>query len=499
MTRTPERITAVPPSVTATLNATPQAVLLVDADGRIIFDNPKADELFRCRLGELTGRGVEDLIPARLREAHAARRELFAHRQRRRPVGQMRGLVALRTDGTEMRVNISLSPLPLGEQTVTMAVVVDVESLHTLPPDDPESTRWADSSNALYSRLVQSAPIGIYRSSPDGLLLYANPALASMLGYDSVSELLGINLPTQVYENPGDREHVLRSIEASSISAGVNARLRRKDGRLITVRITSHAIRDEEGAVVCYEGAVDDVTERLQVEQDLHRIRRMESATRLAGGMSHTLSNVLTSVLGGIQLALEELSHEDTPGRLELVEAERGLLRATEMLGKLRSFSSVNDIRSERVELRAFLLAWTSHLDAVPNVDVHVNVPEEPVEVDVDPRGLMEVLENLTSNAMDAMPSGGELRVSLSASEGNGGRWAEVEIADTGTGMNDVTLELAMEPYFSTKPRQKTSSGAGLGLSLVYGIIRQHGGDVVLASTPEQGTTARFRLPLSST
>lgn len=487
---------AIDPLVAITLNAAPYAVLLIDDDGRVMFDNPKADVLFGCGVGELTGRSVEDLIPQRYRKAHARNRTDFAHHRTRRAMGQIPGLKALRSDGSEIPVEISLSRLAMGERTVTMTVLVHLDADHVLPPDESALKTWTDSSGELYHRLVQTAPIGIYRSSPEGLLLYANPALAHMLGYDDTSELLGMSLIREVYVDPADRERVLLGIETGERSAGVHTRLRRRDGEVITVRITSHAVRDEAGAVVCYEGALDDVTERLKVEEDLHRMRRMESATRLAGGMSHTLNNVLTSVLGSVQLALEELPSHDPQGRAELLEAEQGLLRATEMLGKLRSISSVDEIHSERVDLRAFLLAWAERMDPGPSVEVTTHVPDEPVDVDVDPQGMVEILENLTSNALDAMPTGGTLSVTLHTSNGDGGSWAEVEVADTGTGMSDMTLERAMEPYYSTKARQMTSAGAGLGLSLVYGIVRQHGGDVVLTSAQDRGTTVRVRLPL---
>jgi len=491
-----EPSTVIDPPVATTLNAAPYAVLLVADDGRVVFENPKADVLFGCGTGQLVGRSVEDLIPERFREAHLAHRDRFTKRRGRRPMGRIRGMLALRTDGSEAPVEISLSSLTLADRTVTMAVLVHLDAEHAAPPDESSLRSWTDSSGELYHRLIRTAPVGIYRSSPEGLLLYANPALAHMLGYDDASELLGVSLGRDVYLDSADRERVLHDIEEGVGSAGIYARLRRRDGNVITVRITSHAIRDDSGAVVCYEGALDDVTDRLRVEADLHRMRRMESATRLAGGMSHSLNNVLTAVLASVQLAAEALSAEDGAVRTDLREAERGLLRATHMLAKLRSISAVDEIHSERMDLRAFMVAWAERLDPAPGVTVNVDVPDDPVHVDLDPGGLVEVLENLVSNAVDAMPDGGRIGVALSTSTGEGGNWAVLDLADTGMGMSDTTLERAMEPYYSTKARQMTSAGAGLGLSLVYGIIRQHGGDVVLTSTLGHGTTVRIRLPL---
>jgi PAS domain S-box-containing protein len=484
------------PLVVTTLTAAPYAVLLVADDGRIVFDNPKADVLFGCGVGKLTGRSIEDLMPQRFRAAHATGRGEFVRTRTRRAMGKMHGLLAMRLDGTEIATEISLSRLPLGDRTVTMTVLVQLDAAHMAPPDEASLRTWTDASGELYHRLVQTAPVGIYRSSPEGLLLYANPALAQMLGYDDASELFGMSLAREVYADPADRERVLRAIEEGAGSIGIHATLRRRDGNRITVRITSHAVRDDTGAVVCYEGALDDVTDRLKVEEELHRMRGMESATRLASGVSHTLNNVLTSVLGNVQLALEEMPEGATAARADLDEAERNLLRATEMLAKLRSFSSVEAVRSERLDLRAFLRTWADHLAPAPGVCMQLTTPEEPVHVDIDVHGLVLVLENLVSNAVDAMPRGGDLRVVLDVAKGKGGNWAEIDVIDTGTGMSDITLERAMEPYFSTKERQLTSSGAGLGLSLVYGIVRQHGGDVSLSSTPERGTTVHLRLPL---
>jgi PAS domain S-box-containing protein len=484
------------PSVATTLNAAPYAVLLVADDGRVVFENPKADVLFGSGTGQLVGRCVEDLIPDRFREAHVGHRARFTKRRGRRPMGRIRGLVALRPDGVEVPVEISLSSLTLADQTVSMAVVVHLDAEHGTPPDESSLRTWTDSSGELYHRLVHTAPVGIYRSSPEGLLLYANPALAHMLGHDDASQLLGMSLGRDVYVDPAERDRVLHDIEEGVGSAGIHARLRRRDGTPITVRITSHAIRDESGRVVCYEGTLDDVTDRLRVETDLHRMRHMESAARLAGGMSHTLNNVLTSVLASVQLALEGLPAGDSPARTDLRDAERGLLRATRMLAKLRSISAVDEVHSERMDLRAFMAAWAERLDLAPGITVDVDLPDDPVHVDLDPGGLVEVMENLISNAVDAMPDGGKVSVALSTSTGEGGNWTVLDLTDTGMGMSDTTLERALEPYYSTKARQMTSAGAGLGLSLVYGIIRQHGGDVVLTSALGRGTTVRLRLPL---
>jgi PAS domain S-box-containing protein len=484
------------PTTTA-LNAAPYAVLLVDGGGRIVYENPTADALFGSPLGALAGHAVEELMPDGHREAHARYRANFTQCRERRPMREGRALVALDVHGGQIPVQVSLSPFAVNGHVFTMAVVVGVTSERTSPPDVASLMAWIESSGDLHHRLVETAPIGIYRSSPDGLLLYANPALARMLGYQDPAELLGLSLTREVYADPSDRERVLRHIE-DGVRSGVQARLRRRDGRTIQARITAHAMRDGRGVVVCYEGAIDDVTERLRVETDLHRMRRMESATRVAGGMAHTLSNVLTGVLGNVQLALADLPADSIQVGEDLREAQEGLLRATGMLAKLRSLGAVDHIHSERLELRAFLRAWAAKLALGPLVTVVLDVPDHPVEVDVDPVGVVEVLENLVSNALDAMPEGGQIVVALSTSTGEGGNWAELELTDTGVGMSELTLERAMEPYFSTKERQMTSAGAGLGLSLVYGIVRQHGGDVVLTSAPQRGTTVRVRLPLKT-
>lgn len=482
-------------SVRTTLNAAPYAVLLVDAGGRVVFENPKADRLFGGRPGALRGHPVEELMPEEYRNGHATDRIRFAGHRLRRPMNAGRDLLARRLDGTNVSVRISLSPFTAAGQPVTMAVVAAVDARRGAPSDDVLMA-WIDASGELYHRLVETAPIGIYRSSPDGLLLYANPALAHLLGYDTATEIIGMSLGTEVYANPTERDWVVDALEEAATSTRLQARLRRKDGREIVARITAHAIRDASGEVVCFEGALDDVTDRLRVEADLQRMRRMESATRLAGGMSHTLSNILTSVLGNVELALEEMGSGDEAAAGDLREARDGLLRATEKLTKLRAFGAVDEIHAEAVDLTAFIVDWADHIVPGPGVVVHAHADEGPVVVEVDPAALVEVLENLVSNAVDAMPEGGRIDVTVTTSVGEGGLWAELFVADGGTGMSDITLERAMEPYYSTKARRMTSAGAGLGLSLVYGIVRQHGGDVVLTSSPDRGTSVRIRLPL---
>ncbi len=228
---------------------------------------------------------------------------------------------------------------------------------------------------------------------------------------------------------------------------------------------------------------------RAAAEEQLRQAQKMESVGRLAGGIAHDFNNVLTSILGVAELLILEREDGD-PVREDLQEIVRSAGRAAGLTRQLLAFSRQQVMHPRPVDLNAVVLDMLRMLERLLGGRIEVEfhpAPRLPTVV-VDPGQIERVLMNLVVNARDAMPGGGTLRIATGAHAGE----TLLTVSDNGVGMDARTRERAFEPFFTTKT---AGEGTGLGLSTVYGIIRQSGGTVEVESEPGEGTTFTIRLP----
>ncbi len=248
---------------------------------------------------------------------------------------------------------------------------------------------------------------------------------------------------------------------------------------------------------------VVDHSEREALEEQLRRAQRMEAIGQLTGAIAHDFNNLLTTVIAPLELALEEVDRGSAV-HADVVEALRSANRAAQLSRQLLTFSRKRVSRPEVVELDARIRGLTDMLGrfAREGVTVRFELNDASAAVFIDPSQLEQVLVNLVVNANDAMPRGGTLTVRTAAvpgqadtirhSEGShAGPYALIEVADTGVGMDPAAQRRAFEPFFTTK-----ELGTGLGLSTVFGIVKQAGGFIRIESTPGRGTTMQVHLPL---
>ncbi len=239
--------------------------------------------------------------------------------------------------------------------------------------------------------------------------------------------------------------------------------------------------------------------ERVQLQRDLAQAQKLEAIGRLAGGVAHDFNNVLTAILGSAELLLL-----DTPpgaSQREEVEIIRdAAVRAQELIRQLLAFSARQVLQPAVIDLNDLIKNVGRMLRRLIGEDLVLvtELAKDLGAVRVDPGQVEQVLVNLAVNARDAMPDGGRLIVrtdnvtATDSAELPNGRYVVIEVADTGTGMDDATLGRVFEPFFTTKERGK---GTGLGLATVYGIVRQSGGQISVTSAPGAGTTFRIHLP----
>jgi PAS domain S-box-containing protein len=279
-----------------------------------------------------------------------------------------------------------------------------------------------------------------------------------------------------------------------------------KDGRRIPLEIGwRHILRDR--VLVGFEAIARDTSERQRLEEELRQAQKMEAVGRLAGGIAHDFNNLLMAVAGFSELLLDKMAADD-PLRRSVEEIRNAGTRATALTRQLLTFSRKQVVTPVVIDVNVIVADLERMLRRVIGEDIELTtaLAAGGASVLADRGQLEQVIVNLVVNARDAMPSGGRLRIATSHAEVLAsdaarlpgvapGEYVLIEVSDTGCGMDAATLSHVFEPFFTTK---EPGRGTGLGLSTVYGIVRQAGGAVLVDSSPGKGSVFRIFLPLSA-
>jgi len=354
------------------------------------------------------------------------------------------------------------------------------------------------------SAVIEQTAEGVVITNTQGTILYVNPAFERITGYDR-SEAVGQS-PRLL--KSGKQDAALYNELWTTITAGQvwHGRLvnKGKDGAFYTVDTTITPVRDENGHIVNYVSIQRDVTRELQLEEQYRQAQKLEAVGRLAGGIAHDFNNLLTAIVGYTQLLLQEMSPQD-PGYHDLTQIRKTSERATTLVRQLLTFSRRDASRPVVLNLNEVISDLLKLLGRVIGEDVEVTSSLAPdlAQVQADPSQMEQVLMNLGVNARDAMPAGGRLiietaNISVEGEHANTylemepGEYVMLAISDTGIGMDEEVLKHIFEPFFTTKPAEE---GTGLGLAMVYGIVKQHRGHIHVYSEPGHGTTFRIYMP----
>ena len=365
-------------------------------------------------------------------------------------------------------------------------------------------------SEQRYRSLFDRMPIGLYRTTPKGQIVDANPSLIQLLGFPDLKSLQSINV-IETYTNQDDLIRWQSLMKQEGIVRNYEKQLDRSDGSIIWVEENTRAVRDSKGEVLFYEGSFQDITERKRAEEEMTSIQeqlrqsqKMEAIGRLAGGIAHDFNNVLTVIKGYSQLSLIELKEGD-PLRANIEEIQKATERAVGLTRQILAFSRRQVMEMRVLDLNTLLRDLDKMLHRVIGEDIELVtlLTEDLGRVKVDPGQIEQVIMNLAVNARDAMPSGGKLTIETANVELDEayahhhvavkpGHYVMLSVSDTGVGMTPEVRDRVFEPFFTTKERGK---GTGLGLSTVYGIVKQSGGNIWVYSEPSHGTTFKIYLP----
>ena len=363
--------------------------------------------------------------------------------------------------------------------------------------------RWQ--AEERYRRLIETSEDLVFEADGGGKILFANSAFKAVLGLDPGS-LPGRSFWDLVPEDIRDRtQRSSQAKLAGSGSADFRLRLEHADGgeRHLSVHLRTET--DRSGALPGFRGVGRDLTTEKKLENQMLQFQKMDAVGKLAGGMAHDFNNLLTVILSHAEGASEGLP-EDSPIRRDLDLIRKAGRRAAELTRQVLTFSRRHPVEPTELHLNAVALDLEAFLKRLlpPGMELEVQVSEDLDWIMAD-RGQMEqVLMNLVLNAKDAMPGGGVIRVATRnvqlaepLSQGpnflNPGRWVVLEVRDQGQGIPEEHLERIFEPFYTTK---ETGRGTGLGLSVVYGIVRSHQGGLHVETESGKGTTVRVFLPV---
>ena len=359
-------------------------------------------------------------------------------------------------------------------------------------------------SEARYRSLVQSSVYGIYWSSMEGKFLDVNPALIAMLGYSSAQEVLLLDPETQVFAQAEEHGRLIEEIRRAGRLDGMEVKWKRKDGSIITVRISGRAVSGADEPADGLEAIAEDVTDRRTLEDQFRQAQKMEAVGRLAGGVAHDFNNLLMVISGYTEVILAKLG-VDHPLREKGEAIQQAADRATTLTRQLLAFSRKQLLELKVVDVNTIVQDMERLLRPLigENIELITRLAPEAGHTRADAGQLEQVLMNLVVNAKDAMPNGGKLIIqtqNIRADEGHSrgptfilpGNYVLLSVSDTGIGMDKETQSRIFEPFFTTKELGK---GTGLGLSTVYGIVKQSGGYVLVQSEVGRGSTFQIYLP----
>ena len=361
-----------------------------------------------------------------------------------------------------------------------------------------------EEERARLSLAVEQAAEAIVVTDPEGSIAYVNPAFETVTGYRR-DEVLGQN-PRILKSGKQDAQFYRTLWETLRRGDAWTGRFinRRKEGTLYEAEAVISPVRDGAGRIVNFVAVQRDITRERQLEEQVRQSQRIEAVGRLAGGVAHDFNNLLTIISGYGDLLLERLGPEH-PQRSHVNEIRKAADRAASLTRQLLAFSRRQVLTPQVIDLNFVVTNLHNMLRRLIGEDIElVSAPGAQLgRVKVDPGQIEQVILNLVVNARDAMPQGGKItietaNVTLDADYAGAhfpikaGPYVMLAVSDTGCGMAPEIQAHIFEPFFTTKEQGK---GTGLGLAMVYGIVKQSGGYIWVYSEVGQGTTLKIHLP----
>ena len=481
------------------MNSLPHYIFSVDNEDRYLAMNSAACELFGRSEKEIVGRTAEELG---IRVALA--REWTDHNAKTRAAGAPQPFDTTFVVGDSVRsVHCITSPLRDDGGNVIGVTGIGIDTT------EQQATK-ATTQRLL--RAIEQLDEVMFITDRDGVITYVNPAFERVYGY-SRSEAVG-KTPRILKDDQRSREEYARfwSDLLQGKSVRTEYKNRRKDGTLVDVIASASPVMDERGLISGFIAVQQDLTEqkrgaeeRQQLDQRLSSLAKMEALGTLAGGIAHDFNNILAIISTHASL----LGRWTEPARVANVAdtIKRAVQRGAALSRQILTFARRTELKQETLNVSSLLLELGSMISETMPRAIKLSIETDPaVPAMVGDAGqIHQAMLNLCLNACDVMENGGELRIEsgivpasiikLLFHDAQSVDYVRIVVADTGSGMDDATRRRIFEPFFTTKPKGK---GTGLGLAVVYGVVKSHDGFIDVESEPGRGTEFRLYFPLGA-
>ena len=465
------------------VESVPSGIVMTNHRGQILFVNSLVHKMFGYEPGDLVGETIEVLVPERFRKIHTEFRYSYQASPSARPMGRGRELFACRKDGTEFPVEIGLNPVLTKAGMVVLSTIVDIT-------DRKLVEKLVREGDEKFRRVMDNASDAVLVFDLSGRVETINRAGLELFADDGgqINEIWEIITPERRQRFTIQLERVK---EGEAIVDQETEMLRKGGGR---VPVSISLVYMEQGGGRFIE-TVRDISARIAMRNKIVELEKAQIVGRMAEGFAHHMGTPLASMLLRVQMLKDDMKEIPECGEIgeKLDSIERQILYGQKVIQRLLRFVSNPQSEKAPENLSGIL---TESLDMVRPLlrkqGITAETDMDPGLVILsDPNLLHLVFSDAAMNAVDAMPEGGKLTITVSGEEVPG--FAVVRIADTGTGIPREVIPFVFDPFFTTKP---TGVGTGLGLSVAKRVITDHGGEVSIKSQEGKGTTLLIKLPI---
>jgi len=497
-----ERLKANDARLKSVVDTAVDGMILIDSRGIIQLFNVACERLFGYAASEVIGRNVKILMPAPFHTEHDGYVANYLATGERKIIGIGREVVGLRKDGSRFPMDLSVGEAVTDDQSMFVGIIRDISARK-------RSEQALRETAARLRATVETAVDGVIQIDSRGSILMFNPACERLFGYTS-EEVVGRNvkllMPAPFHgEHDSYISNYLATGERKIIGIGREVVGRRKDGSTFPMDLSVGEAREEGESI--FVGIIHDLTDRKRTEEQLVQAQKMETVGQLSGGIAHDFNNLLTVIIGNAEALGERLRvRPDLKQTCDTIinAGERG----AELTRRLLAFSRRQTLQPVVIDCNKLIANLALLLRRTLREDIEIKTAPEPdlLPAYADAGQLESAILNLALNAQDAMPGGGSLTIATAGAaidqlyqekhpEVAQGAYVLVSITDSGEGMTPEVRERAFEPFFTTK---EVGKGSGLGLSMVYGFVKQSNGHVAIYSERGLGTTVRLYLPVAA-
>lgn len=480
---------AVSARMTNILETISDGFLMLDQQWYVRYLNARGEQLLQRNRGELLGKNVWDAFPA-------AKGSLF----------QLNYELAVR-DNITVRFTEFFPPLDAWFDVSAFPSIDGLTIYFRDVTERIEQEATLKLTEERFNLITRATNDVVWDWDPVNQTIWWNENLFHVFGYDPDAPTIGSESWTERI-HPDDRDQALHSIRSAlagkASSWQYEYRYLHANGQIRRVSDSGFIIRDDKGKAIRMLGSMADVTDAHEMSERLRQAQKLEAVGQLTGGVAHDFNNLLTVILGNAELLTEQLTDKQQLrllAEMTATAAERG----AELTNRLLAFARRQPLEPQRVKLPKLIRSMDTLIRRTlsENIDIEMVFGGGLWMAEVDPNQLESALLNLAINARDAMPSGGKLTIEASNAfldddyaahheEVTPGQYVMISVTDTGNGMSEDILDRVFEPFFTTKQMGK---GSGLGLSMVYGFVKQSRGHIKIYSEIDEGTCIKLYLP----